>query len=163
LAVGLLARFLPLLCHAWIDNQPIDIPTLVGLRQPRRVHRQRDRGIPMAKLRAHVGGWGVVLKQQRRERVAHLVRTAAVQVGLVQDLFNTLRTVDSSSGVPSSEGKIHSGRGSPSFNHFAPSATPPAGASAAATYRPAAAGDSSSYSVSLREASLHADEPASHI
>jgi hypothetical protein len=42
---GLLSRFLPLLCHARIDVQPINITPLIGLRQPGRIDGERDRRV----------------------------------------------------------------------------------------------------------------------
>ncbi len=65
-----------------------------------RVHAQRDRGIAVAELLAHVGDWDALLKQQRRKGVPQLMWASPMQTGSIQHAVGAFRTFDSPSGVP---------------------------------------------------------------
>ena len=66
--------------------EQIDEPFLRRVRQPVRVDAQRDRGVLVTKLPGHVRDGRAILQQERRERVPHLVRAAAIQPGGIQHL-----------------------------------------------------------------------------
>jgi len=73
--------------------QPIDAaPTRIIL-QPARVNLQRDRRILVPELPAHVRHGLADVDEERAVGVAHLMRAAAMQLRLVEDLVERLADV----------------------------------------------------------------------
>jgi hypothetical protein len=54
------------------------------------IHAERDRRIAVAELRGRVGDPHAVLEQQRRKRVAHLMRASPIQSGRIEDAIQRL-------------------------------------------------------------------------
>jgi hypothetical protein len=92
--------------------EPINASARRRVGQPVSVHAERDRWIFVPQLLADVGDRFAGLQQQRRERMAHLMRPASMQFEIGLKVF---RTFDSSRGVPTADGKTQSGR----FKHTA--------------------------------------------